>query len=559
MAQAELWASLRSAIDPLDAKAMPVVLQSTIVLLETELNKARAALQEFQEQSKPPPTTVKQHIAAGAMATYKTQLLQRAASTSHSYLPLLPLENPEPSGMAQVSAEPDNADLPISLLDVLSNTLVLDHLAPYLPVASLLALASTSTTLRSYIMNTPYVFRYLNLSPCRGAQIPSIGPIDCGGVIWRNGRIDESLSEDEFYSGPLRGIFADLERRSILQDVRTLVLDGLSVPADLIAEIILSGRFNVSILSIRECQNLNERKLMQTLQYAVRRTRAKGTPSVKGIYYFTPQDTSVEGSGRCDTISLGSRPSSDSDQSSLCSRSTSASHQNCCCQSNALMKDSVNQETTARDTSCTGQEPTLSEWYTASGRVLKNGISSGWAQTIELCQGIISFDVVLCDSPRHNAELYVSGNRNLVPNGAFLPPAIATIALGPNGCEGCHRSPADPVVWGKSPEECFPLLSPPPSHSYRTSVAKNPAAYPDENPTIIVQCDDCLRGCWCRRCNRWWCSKCVPDPRMPMQMQQSTVSQPDQSKTRLLADKVCTFHPLNLYSSRSSMESWLTF
>jgi hypothetical protein len=58
----------------------------------------------------------------------------------------------------------------------------------------------------------------------------------------------------------------------------------------------------------------------------------------------------------------------------------------------------------------------------------------------------------------------------------------------------------------------FPLLSPPPIHSSRVTVAKCPVVYPDEQPTLIVQCQECLIDRWCHRCNKWWCSACLPYP-----------------------------------------------
>lgn len=464
MAQGELWATLLTAINP-NASAMPVVLQSTIDLLETELAKARAALQQIQSE---PPVAVAENVTAGAMEAYRVHLVGCASrkQSTHSFLPLIDESFVRYSTM---KTPPKS----LSLVDILSNSLVLDHLAPCMSVASLLSLASTNKTMRSLVMDTPYVFRHLDLTSCRGAQAPISHSIDASGEVWRNGRTDESLTEDEFYSGPLRGIFDDLGRRAILQDVRTLILDGLSVPADLVAEIVLSDRFNVTILSIRGCLNLNERKLMQTLQYAVRPGRAKGSPRVKGIYHFSsPKDDAQHALG---TAAAGHRP-----------RHTITGQQH---------DDDV---------------PGRHAWYKPSGQVLGGSITSGWAQTIQLCQGIISFDAVLCRSPRHDLNAYASDNARRL--GPYLSPAIATIALGPRGCEGCGTAPEGPAVWGYSPDEYFPLLSPPPLHSSRISTAKNPAVHKNESPTLIMQCEDCVRNRLCRRCRRWWCSDCLQDP-----------------------------------------------
>ncbi|PGH13704.1 hypothetical protein AJ80_06209 [Polytolypa hystricis UAMH7299] len=456
MAQAELWATLLTAIDPLNAKAMPAVLQSTIELLEAELAKARAALLEIQSQPAVILALSGDEITSSAMTAYKHHLVSKLAGVNHA-------ASYGQARLAYLSPRP-------SLMDILSNSLVLDHLAPCLSISSLLSLASTNTTIRSIVMETPYVFRHLDLTQCRGAQVPEIAPIDSGGEVWRSERMDESLTEDEFYGGPLRGILGDLGRRSILQDVRTLVLDGLSVPADLLAEIILTDRFNVTILSIRGCLNLNERKLMQTLQYACRPTRPKGMPRVKGIYHFTPKEVS---------------PSS-SDSHSLCHTSTSEK----------------------RDIQ---RHP----WYRPSGKVFRNAIASGWASTLQACEGVISFDAVLCRSPRHDADFYSNNPNRASLSGPFLSPAIATTALGPSGCYNCHTTPEGPAIWGQSPEAHFPMLAPLPIHSSRVSIAKSPVIYPNERPALIMQCQDCVKDRWCHRCGGWWCITCLPHPENP--------------------------------------------
>ena len=190
------------------------------------------------------------------------------------------------SGSAATSMGPLTTNIShLGLADLLSNSLVLRQTAPYLPVASIFALAATSKSLHHLVHESPDVFRYLDLSTVKSAIVP-YAPLDSGGVSWRAERMDESLTEDEFYSGPIRGIFSKLQRRNVLRSVQTLVLDGLSVPADLVRDIIAEDTFNVRILSIRECKHLNERKLQQVLRYAVRPSRPAGTPKIKGIYFF---------------------------------------------------------------------------------------------------------------------------------------------------------------------------------------------------------------------------------------------------------------------------------
>jgi hypothetical protein len=92
-----------------------------------------------------------------------------------------------------------------------------------------------------------------------------------------------------FCGGPLLGIFSNLRRQEIPTDVQTLVLDGLSVTADLVSEIICLDSLNARILPIREVQNLNERKLQQAL-YAIRPSRPSNTPQLEALYFFGPKE-----------------------------------------------------------------------------------------------------------------------------------------------------------------------------------------------------------------------------------------------------------------------------
>ncbi|TKA28425.1 hypothetical protein B0A50_03892 [Salinomyces thailandicus] len=181
--------------------------------------------------------------------------------------------------------------LPPTLLDLLYNSIILRQTAPYVSIKSLLALSATSQALREIITTSPDVWRHLDLTNIAAAKIDS-SPIDVGGVTWRAERMDESLTEDDFYAGPLRGIFGRLHRKQLLKHVQTLILDGLSVPADLVREIVADDRFNVRILSLREAKNLNETKLQQILRYAVRPTRREGTPKLKALYFFGSKDSS---------------------------------------------------------------------------------------------------------------------------------------------------------------------------------------------------------------------------------------------------------------------------
>ncbi|GLI80053.1 hypothetical protein PoHVEF18_008401 [Penicillium ochrochloron] len=470
---------------------MPAVLQSTIHLLESELVKARAALQEIHPHA--PLLRIGDEVAVGAMAAYRQNLISRAPDFYGSRrltmkeLGLEPVVREIPAEKI-APVEPIPQRKPVHkrrapLEDMLTNSLILDNMAPYLATPSLMALASTSRLLYNMITGTPYVFRHLDLTRCRGAQLPI-----------KSTKEDEMHTEDEVYSAPVRRIFASLEKRSILQDVRTLVLDGLSVPADLIADIIMSDRFNVNILSIRECQHLNERKLIQVIQHAVRPTRPEGTPKVKGIYHFSPMHTPPRTAVRRRYRDWwGSRVGS--------SRSSSQSPSN---------SSSDNEE---EETEAVTRRYERNEWYSPSGQVFKHTLDEGWAQTLQKCEGIIAFDAVLCRGPRHDVNLYSNADEeNPAPEGRLLGPSIATVALGPRGCDGCHSSPEGPAIWGQSPDTQFPLLSPVPLHVSSVAAAKRPELIPGEHPVLIARCTDCLTDRWCHRCNKWFCSNCLPHP-----------------------------------------------
>jgi hypothetical protein len=93
----------------------------------------------------------------------------------------------------------NTTDLPTSLLQLLSHTLVLYQTAPYLPSSSLLALGATSKAFQSLIHNTPNVFRRLDLTKVTSAQFDTVTAID-HGEVWRNVQLDENVTEDESVS-----------------------------------------------------------------------------------------------------------------------------------------------------------------------------------------------------------------------------------------------------------------------------------------------------------------------------------------------------------------------
>ena len=370
--------------------------------------------------------------------------------------------------------------LPPTLIDLLLNTVILRQLAPYIPLQSLLSLSRTSKDIRAIITSQPEPWRYLDLTRVKSAIIDS-SPIDVGGVIWRAERMDESLTEDDFYSGPLRGIFSKLHSKHLLRTVQTMILDGLSVPADLVREILAEDRYNVRILSLRESKHLNQPKLQQVLRYLTRPTRAQGTPKLKALYFFGPKYAV---------------------RSTLYdhSRQTLA-HVGVLRSEGAQIGADWNERSSMALETCISDDE--ARWYSSTGRLMKRPLSD-WPDTLQACKGLIAFDAVLCRGPRHDITKVSSTD--------FLPPSIAVVALG-RGCETCNTTPESPAIFGSSPDHDLPLLSPPPTHSSLVRSAQYPHRPTPSGafPPLYIRCEDCLRGRWCERCNRWWCEDCYQE------------------------------------------------
>ncbi|KAJ0168535.1 hypothetical protein CTA2_4987 [Colletotrichum tanaceti] len=373
-----------------------------------------------------------------------------------------------------------------TLLSLLSNPLILAHTAPHLSAYDRLILASTSRAFRELIKHTSGVFRHLDLTQVRGAQFDIDGNIDRGGQVWRNNaQLDENLTEDDFYSGPLRGILSNIRRQNILQDVQTLVLDGLSVTAELCHEIILDPAHSVRLLSIRGVKNLNERKLCASLQYACRPSRPEGTPRLKGLYVFGAKDApllpiitaSGVSSGAVGTASQGAQIGAGW---------------------NAKSKQAL--------TSSLRSEG--EDWYQKKGRIIARPLVEEWANALVDCHGIIAFDGLACLGPHHmNSPAYAK---------VRIPPtarhwAVATVALG--GCAGCGAAPEGMTIHTGTPAIQRPLLSPPPLLTSSIKAATTPHSGPEAPwSSFVARCTDCLRERYCAGCDKWWCEECYQAP-----------------------------------------------
>ncbi|GIZ37718.1 hypothetical protein CKM354_000115500 [Cercospora kikuchii] len=373
--------------------------------------------------------------------------------------------------------------LPMTLVDVLSNAVVLRQVTPHIPARELLRLAVTCKAIREILYNHSEAWRYLDITGVKRAII-NTSPIDIGGVSWRSERMDESLTEDEFYAGPLRGILGRLHSKRILKYVQTLILDGLTVPADLVREIVAEDRYHVRVLSLRESKQLNITKLQQVLRYIVRPTRPDDTPRLKALYFFGQRDVLIPPAAtkqppKPDPPALGVMSSAGAQIGADWNQRSQ----------HDLIPKIFDDE---------------SRWYGCNGRVMKRPYSE-WAETLQVCRELISFDAVLCRGPRHDITKVASKD--------FLQPTIATIALGPEGCQDCHSSPEGPAVFGECAHDALPLLAPIPLHSSTVRGCIRPEPQEDGKfPQLILRCEDCLRGRWCEQCNRWWCENCYQEP-----------------------------------------------
>ncbi|KAI2465829.1 hypothetical protein F4781DRAFT_375719 [Annulohypoxylon bovei var. microspora] len=376
------------------------------------------------------------------------------------------------------------------LLSLLTNTLVLHQTIPYLPISSLLNLAATSPSFRDLLLRrTPGVFRHLDLTRVKTAQFETDGGIDHGGEVWRNVQVDENLTEDDFYSGPLRGIIQSIRRRDILHHVQTLVLDGLSVTAEFCNDILVDPTLRVRILSIRDVKNLNERKLMQSLRFACRSTRPDDTPRLKGVYVFGARDAPE--------LTTSSPTTPNGTLRGVSNISVGWNHK-----SQHALKESFRTEG--------------DDWYHKRGRIIGKHIAEGWAETLLDCREVIKFDAVLCTGPRHqNSSAF---GKVPVTSGGTAPESpwgVATFALG--GCASCGSSPEGFTVYGDSPAEQLPLLAPVPLHSSTIKAATCPNPTPGsgigkETHRFIPRCLECIRERYCFSCDQWWCESCYQVP-----------------------------------------------
>ena len=221
--------------------------------------------------------------------------------------------------------------------------------------------------------------------------------------------------------------------------------------------------------------HLNEGKLRRALLYAIRPSRPENTPKLQGLYLFGPKDAALARQQTNHTAC-----SSNKDIVSSQGAQIGALW-------NAKSEDALAQDV-ARNSD---------KWFGRTGKLYSRPVAPEWAQVLQACHGIISFDAVLCAGPSHSAS-----SEKGYPN---LPLRVATHAL--DGCVGCNKAPEGLARQGHSSFDRMPLLAPPVLHSSTTRAAKTPPRTGCEK-RLLVRCMDCLRTRYCESCHKWWCEDC---------------------------------------------------
>jgi hypothetical protein len=274
----------------------------------------------------------------------------------------------------------------------------------------------------------------------------------------------------------------------------------MSVTSDIVSDIILHEQYNVRLLSIREVQNLNERKLQQALIYALRPSRSADAPKLQGLYIFGAKDRLPVPRV---TRHVNKYPPG------IAPIDTLPSYGGVIYSQGAQIGAQWNQK--SGDALAEELEGGSDKWYQANGKVISKPPSPEWATTMLACQGFISFDAVLCHGPRHSAAASADQGSKAPwyrSRCAHISARVATHSIG--GCVGCGKAPEGHSKFGTTPLSRFPLLAPPPLHSSTAKSAKKPLSPNDDQ--ILARCMDCLKGRFCENCHKWWCEDCYEVP-----------------------------------------------
>ncbi|KAK6522948.1 hypothetical protein TWF281_002375 [Arthrobotrys megalospora] len=281
--------------------------------------------------------------------------------------------------------------------------------------------------------------------------------------------MDEALTEEEFFSGPLRGIFYHLTQQNILQNVTTLILDRMAVTTDILGEIMLdtTGEFNVRILSVRGCFKFNypyddTRRIFQLIKSAITQPTP---PRLKALYLFGTTNPLLylnDANWRTEALQLLPGPAT------------------------YLPED---------------------PWYLPLQKNFCQIVSVGnllgvnVEKIFEDAEGAMKFDFILCRGPNHNPGFLERP----------INTELANFPLG-FGCMNCGTSPEGPGVYGKTPSGWLPLLAPPPITTGSIEAAWRPPKKPDGTyPELYARCQTCIQYRRCLRCRCWICENCASD------------------------------------------------
>ena len=361
--------------------------------------------------------------------------------------------------------------LPCSLLDLLSNALILTHTSPYIGIKSLVSLAATSKAYKSLVYDTLHVFQHADLS---GTGVST-------GVV-RDLALFNDRKIDEAYVQRFSSIFSILENRNVLQDVRSLILDGLYVPITVIEDLMCNERFQIRLLSIRGVSTLRIRPfdMLRILRHVAESSHLKTTPNIRALYLFGQTSRAQEVLTWEDIMT-----SPESITTSMGAQLGAGNH---------VADDLDNFR------KLPVEDPYSDSPYSAPGKayILEGRwLTPGWSDILEVCAGLIAFDAVLC---RHDREKLHDSR-----------PSLATVRL--TGCKSCGTCPEGPAYPGVSPTDHLPLLSPPPLHSSKVEVAQRVDTQGQPYPPLILRCRTCLKDRWCETCNSWWCESCYTIPK----------------------------------------------
>ena len=397
----------------------------------------------------------------------------------------------------------------MDLLDVLSNTLILQHTAPYIPITSLLNLAATSKAFQRLIFNAPSVFRYLNLSTIQARRA-------CAHKEY-------SMSSRRMFAefNLLYSAFTSLARRGVLQDVRILILDGLYISVELLHDILCCQHTNcpirvpnasdvrpcptcyplatqcpvpcnVRILSIRQSMGFYVDQLQGLLKHIARPDRPKGSPRIQGIYCFGPMD------------SIFSSSISEDSHADAAEGVTTAFGSQLGTQGSSRSSDSF--ATRYADTWYVSRRVNYAPAGFRSGE-LRPQPNEDWNELLDQCKGIIFFDTIKCQN-----SLPWKWDRSATNRRMKRCTSLANVCLGSQTCQDCHAFPQGGARYTGEPSADLPLLSPPPLHSSSIAVAQRVSYDSIDTKDLVLRawCDTCLDGRHCQGCLAFWCGTCCP-------------------------------------------------